>query len=92
MARVLLVLRRLSIPGFPGVLLGGVRAWVATAFVQTPCSCRFLMLVVLLLFVVPNRVRVHHAAYEQDRACGRVPDKEDEGPVDRHRNGLFACP
>ena len=43
-----------------------------------------------LLFVVHFRVRIHHAAQEQDRARGRVPDKEDEGPVDRYGNGLFA--
>ena len=45
-----------------------------------------------LFFVVPCRVRIHHAAQEQDRSSGRVPDKENEGPVDHHWNGLFAWP
>ena len=33
--------------------------------------------------------RVHHAAQEQHRARVPVPDEEDEGPVDYHRDGLL---
>ena len=37
----------------------------------------------------PSWARIHHAAQEQDRAGVPIPDKEDEGPVDRNRNGLL---
>ena len=37
-----------------------------------------------------RRIRIRHAAQEQDRAGADVPDQENEGPVDRHRNWVFA--
>ena len=37
----------------------------------------------------PSWVRIHHTTQEQHRARAPIPDEEDEGPVDRNRDGFL---